>query len=266
MNNLQTRFEKSDRGCLGGKLRNRYDPRSPTSRSDAPGDFLARLWTLFGPPNEVGDEGFSYHLVDRQTGLMLEAYSGASGPAYAGRPEDAERLLPVLDELDRLLDGTSLSDCVVEYETERGWYRVGAANGRAFEEPVEIGDEQFKAALAAADRVLTQTGGDFWDYCNGVMELTVLWERLGDAAKPIHADPYRRTAHRLWLRALDAVERFAGQAVEHPESVRASDVETIAEIGLAQLKEVGKKGIAKFEDYSQRFRYVNARLRSLRNR
>lgn len=266
MNNLWTRFEKSDCGCLGGKLRNRYDSRSPTSRSDAPGDFLARLWTLFGPPNEVGDEGFSYHLVDRQTGLMLEAYSGASGPAYAGRPEDAERLLPVLDELDLLLDGTSLSDCVVEYETERGWYRVGAANCRAFEEPVEIADEQFKTALAMADRVLTQIESDFWDYCNGVMELTVFWERLGDAAKPIYADQYWRTAHRLWVKALDVAERFAGHAAEHPESVHASDVETIAEIGLAQLKEVSEKGIVKFRDYSQRFRYVDARLRNLMKR
>jgi hypothetical protein len=37
-------------------------------------------------------------------------------------------------------------------------------------------------------------------------------------------------------------------------------------IGLAQLKEVGEKGITKFEGYSQRFWYVNAQLRSLLKR
>lgn len=40
-------------------------------KNDFYGDFLSRLWALFGPPNGVGHEGFYYDLRDRETGLIL---------------------------------------------------------------------------------------------------------------------------------------------------------------------------------------------------
>lgn len=104
------RFARAEGGAGGMKIRGRrYLPQERHPRAD----FLARLHAHFGAPHVVQWEGFSYHLVDRDTGLAFEAYTGSSGPAYggeaAGEPifSAMRRFAPTLDAFDRLLDETA---------------------------------------------------------------------------------------------------------------------------------------------------------------
>jgi len=125
------RFERLPRTeFVGGhKVANReafYPARSAQLLST--GDFLSRLWALFGPPEE-GDEGFSYSLLDRDTGLRFRAYSGASGPAYGSRENDLE----VIEAFERLVAATAPADCELSHETDFGRYRAGARNGVPFD-------------------------------------------------------------------------------------------------------------------------------------
>lgn len=64
------------------------------------GDFIGRLRTLFGPRD--GDE---YVFRDKQTGLIVTAYSGASGPSYGGAENDAAGREARI-KADPLLEGT----------------------------------------------------------------------------------------------------------------------------------------------------------------
>lgn len=116
-----------------GKLRN--------WQGDA-GEFLARIWSLYGGPHEIIDEGFSYLFQDEETDLILNVYSGASGPAYSVSQTDQEQAHALCDVFDKLLENAELADCAIEFETDFGVYRVGARNGVAFEEEIDSrGDE-----------------------------------------------------------------------------------------------------------------------------
>ena len=131
----QLRFERSRKEPEGSKIRNRSDSDVPCSRSH-PGDLLGRLWGLFGAPDSIEFEGFTYNLRDRETGLCFSVYSGASGPAYGGRREDAIALGPVLDSLDLLLDSSEPADCLIEYDTDFGRYAAGWSDGHPIDTPV----------------------------------------------------------------------------------------------------------------------------------
>ena len=131
----QFRFERSAKDCGGSKIRNRWDSDALSARAH-PGELLGRLWCLFGAPDHIEYEGFTYNLRDRETGLCFRAYSGASGPAYGGRKEDATALGPVLGALDVLLDSSEPAECLIEYDTDFGRYVVGWSDGRAIMLPV----------------------------------------------------------------------------------------------------------------------------------
>jgi hypothetical protein len=139
-NPLHTRFSPitSDefwaKGGGRGKLRNW--PKDSTLLPGQTGEFLARLWTLFGTPNEIGYEGFTYNLKDTAAGVVFNAYCGASGAAFGGASVENEDFTPIADALETLIDQTPLTDCEIEFETDFGMYRAGARNGVAFEEEV----------------------------------------------------------------------------------------------------------------------------------
>ncbi len=116
-----------------GRARNRINVQ-PTNDS---GDFLSRLWALYGPPDEVGYEGFSYTFRDKETGVVFTAYSAGSGPAYGGFSKDASKLDSVLDLFEELLQSTKPADCEIEFETDFGIYRTGAKDGIPFGKIVE---------------------------------------------------------------------------------------------------------------------------------
>ena len=101
------------------------------------GDFLSRIWALYGSPDSVQFEGFSYAFRDTKTGICFSAYSAGSGPAFGGFPVDREQLLPVLDDFGAMLDETKPVDCQIEYETDFGRYRSGSRNNKPFDEEVE---------------------------------------------------------------------------------------------------------------------------------
>lgn len=93
------------------------------------GDFLSRVWKIYGKPQENNYEGFSYTFMDNQTGLIFTAYSAGSGPAYGGKPEESEKLIPILKSFDEILDTTTSADCEIQFETDFGLMRCGAKNG-----------------------------------------------------------------------------------------------------------------------------------------
>jgi hypothetical protein len=117
-----------------------------------PGDFLARLWSIYGPPasGEPSDD-FDYVFIDRQTGIVFTAYSGGSGPAYGGGqrydgplpppakpdghmkpgPTDA-RFFAVVQRFERLLEKAALADCLLVDQGDAGLFRYGARAGKPF--------------------------------------------------------------------------------------------------------------------------------------
>jgi hypothetical protein len=131
----QLRFERSGKDCGGSKIRNRWGSDAPSARAH-PGELLGRLWGLFGAPDHIEYEGFTYSLRDRETGFCFRVYSGASGPAYGGRQEDAMALGPVLDSLDVLLDSFEPAERLIEYDTDFGRYATGWSDGRPIMAPV----------------------------------------------------------------------------------------------------------------------------------
>lgn len=54
-------------------------PKASVQQQFDEGDFVGRMITLFGPR-----DGHSWVLRDKQTGQIITAYAGASGPAYGG--------------------------------------------------------------------------------------------------------------------------------------------------------------------------------------
>jgi hypothetical protein len=104
----------------------------PSERS--PGAFLGRLWTLFGPPDEITDSGYTYGIRDLQAGVRFSAYSGASGPAFGGDPRREAEAAPVLRCFDRLLQETPPSECAVVVEFAGGSLTIGVRDGDPFEQ------------------------------------------------------------------------------------------------------------------------------------
>ncbi|UJR83721.1 hypothetical protein [Sandaracinus amylolyticus] len=150
---MNDRFELTDELVMGSKLRNRGQPGD---RSSHPGDFLARLWALFGQPPRQIDGGFEYTVRDRSTGLAFHAYSGASGPAYGASWDLLEELAPVLDAFDALLDRTAPAEVELELcgddEHRPGdrWL-VGVRRGEPFEREVRARARKSPGSATNAD-------------------------------------------------------------------------------------------------------------------
>lgn len=102
------------------------------------GDFLSRIWRIYGEPKEINYEGFGYTFKEAKTGLIFTAYSAGSGPAYGGKFEESERLIPIIKSFDEMLDSTTPADCEIQFETDFGIMNSGAKNGI----PYDIIDEE----------------------------------------------------------------------------------------------------------------------------
>ena len=127
---LSDRFERLPELLLGSKIRNWHK----AYETNGTAEFLSRIWSFYGPPDEITYEGFMYYgFLDKQTGLKFSAYKGPSGPAYGGFYEASNALEAVLNDFDTLLNSASLVDCEVEFETDFGIYRVGVHNGQPFQ-------------------------------------------------------------------------------------------------------------------------------------
>ncbi len=103
-----------------GKIRNESAPY---------GDFLSRMYTHFGKPESVMFEGFNYLIRHKQTDIVFLAFFGASGPAYAAKKNDIEKIKPRISELENILDNSKNADCEEEIETDFGLFLCGAKDG-----------------------------------------------------------------------------------------------------------------------------------------
>jgi hypothetical protein len=119
-------------GGGGGKVRN----WRRVNEAHSTGSFLALIWALYGQPEEIDFEGFSYYFRDTQTSIVFSVYCGASGPAFGGGMNVAG-IEQVVNDFEVLLETAVPTDCEVEFETDFGLYRVGARNGAPFEEEVK---------------------------------------------------------------------------------------------------------------------------------
>ena len=72
--NVLKRFERVEPSVLGGTSKIRHRPVNRYSI----GDFVSRIWALYGPPDSVVYEGFSYAFKDTETGLVFSAYAAGS--------------------------------------------------------------------------------------------------------------------------------------------------------------------------------------------
>jgi hypothetical protein len=102
--------------------------------------FLGYLWRHFGPVDvdSLQYEGYTYLIQDTQTGVLIEAYQGASGLAFHASPHEPEAIThEALAAFEDYLESAPPADCEVEFETDFGWLRIGIRNGLPFEESEE---------------------------------------------------------------------------------------------------------------------------------
>jgi hypothetical protein len=203
------RFEP-DPSVEGDKIRNRA--------RDAPvGDFLGRLWTLFGPPRSIDDSGFTYGVRDRQTGLRFTAYSGPSGPAFGGSPKEVRKLAPVLDAFEDLLERTPLSDCSIEIPTSTRRVMIGVENGAPFSKTVHDKPQPFKSEIAKARRVLVKKQQNPMTWFDALLHLRDAHQAL--AKPPADGDEaaYREVMRELWTKTADASIAELTEELKYPE-------------------------------------------------
>lgn len=140
------RFERAEISKVsGGKLRNWHSLDT--------GEFLSRIWANYGPPDEIGFEGFTYCFRDTETDMFFHVYSAGSGPAFGGNmsnrvdgqwhqaPDLVDKLNATVDAFEQVLVNSKLVDCEIKFDTDFGHYRVGVRNGTPFSEPVNGDDD-----------------------------------------------------------------------------------------------------------------------------
>jgi len=259
------RFERNPGICLGSGMGHRPAYAHP-------GEFLGRLWALFGPPGHVGDGGFDYALRDRVSGLAFNAYSAASGPAYGVNPVDRAAIGPVLEAFDRLLTQTMPADCTIEYESEAsGPYRVGSLSGRPFEGPLpaelvrllqtleetrhrEAGHHDVSNAPSDA------SGDNPWTTMADLGRLVSVWRQTPPEECAAVEARARAVAAALLEATLETAARLADRPVATPfrESFAEAgldELRTLADSPLLEMSGPGRQSLARrIADLAARFR------------
>jgi hypothetical protein len=227
------------------------------SRPGPPGDLLGRMWTLFGPPDAVTDDGFSYGVRDRVTGVAFEVYSGASGPAYGARDDEA-RLPPVLDAFEALLAKTPLADCAIEIPTRLGRVVVGAAAGQAFHKAVSR-PRTAEQALAEASRVLAQRDAQAMAYVEAMLHLK---DDFSDrAAGTAEARSYRALMRGLWKKTLETAAATLERELARGAAANRSAIIAIADVVRPALEQTAALGGVDYAREAASFRQLVNRAR-----
>ena len=134
------RFKRAPSQILGSKLfsRREVNSRLTLDRAMDRGAFLGRLWAQFGNASPRNG-GFEYYVRDQDTNLDFIAYSGPSGPCYAGDPTQRFELRRVLEAFEEMLEQTKPVDCAMEYAADveygGGTWVLGFKDGRSFDLP-----------------------------------------------------------------------------------------------------------------------------------
>ena len=251
--NEHDRFERNPGSCLGSG----YSHRPAYAH---PGEFLGRLWALFGPPDQVGDGGFDYALRDRTTGLAFNAYSGASGPAYGVAPAQRASIGPVLEAFDRLLDQTAPVDCALEYESDEvGPYRVGSLGGRPFEGALPA---DLVRLIRTIDEAKHHAPSDNpWTTMGDLGRLDSVWRLTPSEERVLVEARARTTASALLEATIETATRLADGPSTTPFR------ESFADAGLAELRTLADSPLLDSSDlgrasHEQRLVALQARFRS----
>jgi len=251
--NERERFERNPGICLGSGFSHR-------PAYEHPGEFLGRLWALFGPPDQVGDGGFDYALRDRTTGLAFNAYSGASGPAYGVEPARRAAMGSVLEVFDRVLDQTAPADCEIEYESEeRGPYRVGSLGGQPFEGPLPA--ELVRLIRVIDEAVHHEPSDNPWTTMGDLGRLDSVWRMTPPEERIALEARARATASAL----LEATIETATHLSERP--ALAPFRESFAEAGLDELRTLADSPLLDSselgrQDRAQRIAALEAKFRA----
>ncbi|HEY6034231.1 MAG TPA: hypothetical protein VIV58_08230 [Kofleriaceae bacterium] len=180
------------------------------SREGSPADYLARLWTLFGPPEGESDGRAYYSVRDRETGQEFRVSTNALGISYGAALESSspgestkrgEALAPMFAAFDALLARTALTDCRLEMQVGDRKIVLGAKNGVPFEQTTQPRPSR-RHAIARAEKALAEGGdaGFFYD------ETVTLLDVAPDA-RPLLGKLWRRAV----VEMLDELERELSQ-------------------------------------------------------
>lgn len=216
------RFERA-KNAAGGRIE---------SREGSPGEYLAKLWTLFGPPEGESDGSAYYSVRDRETGQEFEVSTNALGISYGAALESTspsdfvakgELLAPMFAAFDALLAVTPLADCTFEMKVGYGRIVLGANGGVPFERNVQPRPSPDQA-ISRAKRALASKGdaGFFYD------ETVTLLDSARDA---------RELLGKLWHRALaEAISELENE-LSRPEP--GGMIYPIVESVLPRLEKAG---------------------------
>jgi hypothetical protein len=207
----------------------------------APGDFLGRVWSIYGPPGKgEPSESFDYTFIDRKTGIIFTAYSAGSGPSYGGgfrydgpfpppptpaghlqpRVRDAQ-FLEVVKRFEGFLEKAPLADCMLVQEGDFGLFRIGARAGKPFQEDLSFAESiDLYADLARR-----------YDPESSEEQIRTLWVKA-DAAERRQRPAAVAFARRAWQRDLESLEkrtedrdvwRYAWEALDQQAPLLGAD-------------------------------------------
>ncbi len=110
------------------------------ANNSQPGTFLAKLWALYGKPDEE-ENGFSYTLLDRKTGIIFHALLDQGVPLYSGQEKDEGKIIPLFYRFEALLKDTAPVDCNYVYKLGANRFEIGVGGGQPFFEPLSSLDK-----------------------------------------------------------------------------------------------------------------------------
>jgi hypothetical protein len=134
------RFKRSASQLIGSRLFTRRELNSRLAIHEAVdrGEFLGKLWGLFGKPSPRSG-GFEYFLHDTRTDLDFIAYVGPHGPCYGGDLALRSPLRPVLEAFEAIIEHSRAIPCAIDYAAERDIGReiwvLGYRDGKSFDVP-----------------------------------------------------------------------------------------------------------------------------------
>jgi Zn-dependent protease len=145
-----SRFERVDRSLVKDAVfvcfrHCFYLPLRPNDKHDddfqlyspAPtGDFLSRLWALYGEP-DLMENSFVYTLRDKKTGFLFTAYCATLMPAYGGfggNEREKSELIPSLYLFEELLKKTKPVDCHIEIDIDFSKFRDNTGDEEEFQD------------------------------------------------------------------------------------------------------------------------------------
>jgi hypothetical protein len=134
-NELKSEFRTAEtKQIYGSSFMKNYE----FSHESAPmGDFLSKLWSIFGETKNYGYDGYTYAIEHIPTGIIFSAYIGMSGPSFGGFEKDREALKNVYDKFQQLLKAATYVDCELTFQTDYGQMNVGCKGGLPFDILIE---------------------------------------------------------------------------------------------------------------------------------